>query len=299
MIPNAPLYRDPIYDAPTDPVVIWNHKEQCWWMLYTQRRNARNSIGASHVHGTDIGVASSKDGNRWLYRGTLPGLAVEPGHNTYWAPEIIWVNGKYHMYVSYITGVPTDWQWPRHIAHYTADDMWDWKFEGFLKLSSERIIDVCIYEIKPGLFKIWYKDEDHDSHTYAAVSSDLHNWTVVGDEISYNSHEGPNVFEYGGKKWMITDEWDGLGVYESEDFTHWTRNGVILKEGGTRECDGVKGHHADVLVHEGNAYIFYFTHPYVGMGREEQGRACVQVAKLEVVDGKLVCDRNQEFDLKL
>ena len=29
----APLYRDPIYDAPTDPVIIWNREEKCWWML--------------------------------------------------------------------------------------------------------------------------------------------------------------------------------------------------------------------------------------------------------------------------
>ena len=299
MIPNAPLYRDPIYDAPTDPVVIWNHKEQSWWMLYTQRRNGRNSVGVSHIHGTDIGVASSKDGNRWLYRGTLPGLAIEPGHNTFWAPEVIWANGQYHMYVSYITGIPTDWNWPRHIAHYTADDLWNWKFEGFLKLSSERVIDVCVYPIAPGLYKMWYKDEDHDSHSYAAVSTNLHNWNVVGDEVSYNSHEGPNVFEYGGKKWMITDEWDGLGVYESEDFSHWKRNGVILKEGGSRECDGVKGHHADVVVRGENAYIFYFTHPYIDGDHEERGRTCIQVAKLEVVDGKLICDRNKEFDLKM
>ena len=27
-IVNAPLFRDPIYDAPTDPVVIWNNKEK-------------------------------------------------------------------------------------------------------------------------------------------------------------------------------------------------------------------------------------------------------------------------------
>lgn len=47
----APLYRDPIYDAPTDPVIIWNREEKCWWMLYTQRRDARNSIGVAHIHG--------------------------------------------------------------------------------------------------------------------------------------------------------------------------------------------------------------------------------------------------------
>ena len=106
----APLYRDPIYDAPTDPVIIWNREEKCWWMLYTQRRDARNSIGVAHIHGTAIGVASSQDGYRWLYRGTLPNLEFEPGHNTFWAPEVIFEQGKYHMYVTYVRGIPTDWK---------------------------------------------------------------------------------------------------------------------------------------------------------------------------------------------
>ncbi|MEZ4836778.1 MAG: DUF6713 family protein [Caldilineaceae bacterium] len=36
--PNAPLFRDPIYDGAADPTVIWNRQEQCWWLLYTNRR---------------------------------------------------------------------------------------------------------------------------------------------------------------------------------------------------------------------------------------------------------------------
>ena len=38
---------------------------------------------------------------------------------------------------------------------------------------------------------------------------------------------------------MITDEWNGLGVYETQDYTHWERQGYILRDGGSRSCDGV------------------------------------------------------------
>ena len=34
----APLFRDPIYDCPTDPTVIWNREEEQWYLFYTQRR---------------------------------------------------------------------------------------------------------------------------------------------------------------------------------------------------------------------------------------------------------------------
>ena len=81
----SPLFRDPIYDCPTDPTVIWNEKEEQWYLLYTQRRATDVPIGVSWVHGTALGVATSRDGTKWLYRGTLEGLDIEPGHNTFWA----------------------------------------------------------------------------------------------------------------------------------------------------------------------------------------------------------------------
>lgn len=198
-------------------------------MFYTQRRSPYGAVGVSHIHGTKIGVASSSDGIKWIYRGTLQGLDFEHGHNTFWAPEIIYINDKYHMYVSYITGVPVDWNWPRHIIHYTSYDLWNWKFESILDLSSDKVIDACVYQIGENKYKMWYKDEKHDSHTFSAISCDLYNWQVYGEEIMYNSHEGPNVFELKGKKWMITDEWNGLGVYETEDYMHWKRQGHIFQ----------------------------------------------------------------------
>ncbi len=305
---EAPLFRDPIYDAPTDPVVIRNNERGEWWMLYTQRRSAKNIVGVAHIHGTAIGVAVSKDGNRWLYRGTLPNLDFEFGHNTFWAPEVIFAEGEYHMYVSYITGIPTDWNRERHIVHYTSDDLWNWKFQSVLPLSSDKVIDACVYRLPDGTYKMWYKDEAHGSLSYTATSKDLYEWKAGEAEITDRHHEGPNVFEFGGKIWMITDEWNGLGVYESEDFTSWTKNGVILRDGGSREWDGVMGNHADVVVNGDEAYIFYFTHPYFtneerlaggGADSEDRGRTCIQAARLHVTDGKLCCDRDEEFDFNL
>ena len=52
------------------------------------------------------------------------------------------------------------------------------------------------------------------------------------------------------------------------------------------------------------AFIFYFTHPgrtYQMNGREVEEntwnyhRASIQLAELELVDGKLVCDRDRYF----
>lgn len=305
---NAPLFRDPIYDAPTDPTVIWNNKEKCWWMLYTQRRSGHNGVGVSNIHGTSIGIASSDDGNRWLYRGTVPNIEFEPGHNTFWAPEVIFAEGKYHIYVTYVRGIPTDWNWQRFIVHYSAQNLWDWKFESILNLSSDKVIDACVYKIDDNTYKMWYKDEKHDSHTWSAVSNDLYNWTVCREEISVNPHEGPNVFEFGGGKWLITDEWNGLGVYKSEDFTNWTRTGVILQKGGNRCWDGTMGNHADVLVCGDNAYIFYFTHPFFKnedrlnknfvMGEQEH-RTCIQAAMLETDGHTIICDRDKPFELDL
>lgn len=303
---KAPLYRDPIYDGATDPVVVYNRETKEYHMLYTQRRATDISIGYSNIHGTKIGVATSRDGGDWLYRGTLRGLEFEPGDNTFWAPEVLYAKGRYHMYVTYVRGVPSTWEYPRSIVHYTSDDLWEWTQHQVLTLSSGRVIDACVYEIEEGLYKMWYKDEDHDSHSYAAVSRDLWDWQVVGDEIGDVPHEGPNVFELGGKKWMVTDFWKGLAVYESDDFCNWTRKSDILDVPGARGDDGGYGHHADVVVQGDIGTIFYFVHPGqlppgVSGGNPEyaRSRTSVQAARLTVRNGELCCDRNEDFTVCL
>ncbi|NHN31895.1 glycosyl hydrolase [Paenibacillus agricola] len=302
---RAPLFRDPIYDGAADPTLIWNRQAKEWWMIYTNRRATSDGVGVQWVHGTDLGVASSADGGQsWLYRGTLAGLELEWGRNTFWAPEVYWHEGVYHMYVSYIQGVPLQWEGhKREILHYTSPDLLQWTFRSRLQLSSERVIDACVHTLPDGRFRMWYKDEDNQSHTYAADSEDLYNWHVVGAVITDRAHEGPNVFILSGSYWMIVDEWRGQGVYQSEDGSHWVKNGLILDQPGQREDDQAIGLHADVVVQGEHAYIFYFTHPERIPGQPErtykERRSSIQVAKLEVIDGKLICDRDAPFGLQL
>jgi len=306
----APLFRDPIYDGAADPVVIWNNEEKCWCIAYSNRRANINCPGLSHFYATDIGVACSKDGGQtWFYRGTLQGLEFESGRNTFWAPEIIWDNGMYHMYVSYIRGVYFDWSGERSIIHYTSQNFWDWKFEDELNLSSNYVIDACVIKMPSGNWRMWYKDEAHGSHTFAADSEDLYNWKVIGDVIDDCAHEGPNVFSFKGYFWMLTDPWEGIGVYRSIDAVNWERRKNILDIPGNRKDDNVVANHADVLVEGDNAYIFYHTQPgwQYNFQKEidvwefdwkyEQKRSSLQVAQLEVIDNELVCNRNKPFEL--
>lgn len=311
IIPEAPLFCDPIYDGAADPVVIWNEKEKEWWMFYTNRRAFGPNHGVSYMHGCDIGIASSPDfGKTWIYRGTAQGLAYEKGRNTYWAPEIIEHKGTYHMYVSYVRGIPQNWECERKILHYVSKDLWSWSFEKELVLSSDRVIDACVAQLSGDRWKMWYKDEKHDSFTYTAYSSDLYNWEAGGAEITDCPHEGPNVFYFHDKYWMITDPWNGLGVYVSEDASSsWSRCPNILQEPGNRKDDGAIGNHADVLVVKDKAYIFYFTHPQLDATRRNDPsfelqychrRSSVQVAELKEENGILVCDRDRvEIDLEI
>lgn len=305
--PLAPLFRDPIYDGAADPTVIWNHAEESWWLLYTNRRANVPCQKLAWVHGTDIGVASSHDqGRSWLYRGTLQGLEFEPGRNTFWAPEILRHDDLYHMYVSYVPGIPFDWTGTRHIVHMTSDDLWHWRFQQRLALSSDRVIDACILRMPDGVWRMWYKDEADKSHTYLAESDNLYDWHVRGPVITGFPHEGPNVFHWHNRYWMIADTWRGMGVFHSDDATHWVRQADILDRPGTRPDDGTVGLHADVLVQGERAFIFYFTHPD-RLSPEvppdphplAYKRTSIQVAELALRDGVLVCDRDKPFDFAL
>jgi len=66
----------------------------------------------------------------------------------------------------------------------------------------------------------------------------------------------------------------------------------------------VPAHHGEVIVSGDDAYIFYFTLPDIAKKPAPQPfsaawRAVMQVAKLELADGRLTCDRDKPFELNL
>jgi hypothetical protein len=193
------------------------------------------------------------------------------------------------------------------MLHYTSNNLLDWQYQSHLKLSSDHVIDACVYPLPDGGFRMWYKDEANGSFTYAADSPDLFVWKVKGPELTERAHEGPNVFRYKGYYWMLIDEWRGQAVYRSNDLNKWERNGLILDRPGNREDDGTIGLHADVVVQDEEAFIFYFTHPERRGALDQEGqegdyrhrRSSVQAARLEVHNGVLYCDRDREFQLLL
>ncbi|MBQ3637084.1 MAG: family 43 glycosylhydrolase [Clostridia bacterium] len=291
MIP-APLFRDPIYDGAADPMVIRKESDGLFYMFYTQRRANQPVAGVSYCYGSRIGVAESENGRDWHYRGALD-LEFEFGQNTFWAPEIVYcrADGRYHMFVSYIRGIYFDWGGDARIEHFVSEDLFRWTRAGSLAFGSARIIDPCLFELPGGGWRMWYKDERQDSFTCYADSQDLYEWEYRGRAAEDQAEEGPNVFSFGGTCWMIADVWDGLAVYRSDDCEHFVRQKEnILRESGTRCDDQGRGAHADVFVTGGRAFVVYFTHP------ENTPRSAVQMAELKIEDGKLICDRNAEFD---
>ena len=109
-VASKPLYRDPIHDGAADPVVVYNRQEHKWFMLYTNRRaNVTNAPGVSWVHGTRIGIAESADGGAtWRYRGVAD-IPYGEGDYSYWAPEVLWHSNRYHMFLTFVPGMHTDW----------------------------------------------------------------------------------------------------------------------------------------------------------------------------------------------
>ncbi|WP_200942963.1 hypothetical protein [Cellulomonas sp. Root485] len=267
-------------------------------MFATQRRVDDDGPGVRWVHGTDIAVATSDDGGlTWTRRGVVDGLDPGEGRNTLWAPEVVFAEGRFHLFVSYITGVPEQWAGhERHILHHVSDDLVTWEYRGVVPLSSDYVIDACVAPTPDG-YRMWFKDEAAGSTTWCTDSVDLETWGQSRPVIEGRPHEGPNVFTLGGWHWMIVDEWRGQAVYRSDDLSRWTPDGHILVE--------PRGHHADVVTTDDEAWIFSFMHdvsPFgeTGAGEERATRpASIKVAVARVVDGHLVCDPHEPVDLDL
>jgi hypothetical protein len=305
-VARKPLYRDPVHDGAADPVVVWNRAEKKWFMLYTNRRaNVPGLPGVSWVHGTRIGIAESADGGAtWTYRG-IADIALGGKDDSHWAPEVVWHDGTYHMFLSFVPGMHEDWGGTRFIHHLESQDLLRWTDASRLPLASDRVIDACVLRLDDGTWRMWYNNEPDRKAIYRADSPDLKTWTDRGKVIEDKAGEGPKVVRWKGKYWMAVDQWEGLGVYRSDDAERWERQDAsLLAQPGKGEDDQVKGGHPDLVVSGDRAWIFYFTHP----GRRgadadkdttEQRRSSIQVVEVELRDGWMSCDRDSPTLIRL
>jgi predicted GH43/DUF377 family glycosyl hydrolase len=301
----APLFDDEAFHGASDPYVIWNPAKKLWYMYYTQRRASMpGGNGVDWVHGSAIAIAASRDGTDWKFVGTCQGdrglsepmkeqgAGSEPGI-TWWAPCFLHEGGVFHMFVTAVDGVYTDWKGKRNIVHYTSDDGLTWRFVAVCTLASERVIDPTVYKVD-GTWYMVYKNEAVGSNTFRSQSKDLIEWTDAVQVVKDGSQEAPFAFRWRSQWWLIVDAISkkGLRVYKSPNgIDRWEYVSTVLgTANGTRRLDAGVGHHPGIVLQgpEGSeqALIFYFT---------QRGRqSVIQLAELELApDGTVVCDRNK------
>ena len=298
-----PLYRDPVFDGAADVSIVYDRASKLWKMFYTNRRatmHLPDPADVAWVHGTAIGIATSGDGVHWRYQGTadFPKACTDV---TSWAPEVMYENGTYHMWLTVVPGIFHRWGAPgaeARIVHLTSTDLAKWECDSTVKLDTGRMIDPTVLKLGQG-YRMWYKDERAGSRILAADSRDLRTWTKVGDEpVNPTRGEGPKAFRFKGYYWLIVDVWDGLMVLRSDDALRWTEQpGYILGKPGRKATDRHKGQHADVVVDGDRAFIYYFVHQAneaeAATDPRWNQRTAIQVAELVVKDGRLGVERDK------
>lgn len=296
-----PLYRDPVTDGAADVSIVFDQARREWVMFYTNRRATMKSPDpkdVAWVHATPIGMAVSKDGLAWTYKGVAKIPAACTGQ-TLWAPELYAEGGVYHMWLTVVPGVFHRWGEAgatARIVHLISKDLKAWTCGETLDLDSDRVIDASVAKVGDR-YRLWYKDEHRGSRIVAAESPDLVHWTPLGDRpVVDMAAEGPKVFRWKDAWWMVADAWKGLIVLRSDDAETWTLQPArLLEQPGTQATDTAKGQHPDVVVSGGRAFLYYFVHqsnepqakadPYYGQ------RTVIQAAELKEADGALSVDR--------
>lgn len=301
---TKPLFDDPIFHGAADPVIIYNKAKQRWWMFYTNRRAALPDSTVQWVHGTRIGIAESKDGLSWKYLDTTNINYRPDAGYTHWAPDVIEHKGSYHMYLTYVPGTFKDWNHPRTIVHLTSKDLLNWAYQSTLKLVNDKVIDATIYKVNDSLWRMWYNNEKDGKSIYYADSKDLYHWQDRGKAIAARG-EGPKVFAFKQKYFMIIDAWKGMEVFSSDNLLEWKKQSArILEQPGIGKDDQAIGGHCDVVVNNGRAFIYYFTHPGrskanpAAPGSFDDKRSVIQIAELKYINGEITCDRDAPISTK-
>lgn len=309
-IAPKPLYRDPVMDGASDPTLIWSPRDSKWFMFYTSRRANVPGLGegVAWVHGTPIGIATSSDGGvtwKYLCDATIdyPDAVT---NKTYWAPAVVEDKGVFHMFVVYVPGIFEDWNHPRYIIHLTSGDLIHWKYISTLPLAHPKVIDPGLLHMPDGTWRLWYKDEATGSSCDEADSPDLYHWTDHGrvPGLSDRGGEAPVAFHWQGHYWLLRDIGPGLELYRSDDAKNWAHVRRMLEDHGAGADDTGVGHHADVILSSGRAYLFYFVQPGTSAtpgGPPDGRRSSIQVAELKYdrANDTLTADRNAPTQIHL
>ena len=292
-----PLHRDPVHDGAADASTVYDPAAREWRMFYTNRRADLNvpDKDVSWVHGTHIGTATSKDGATWTYGGVanIPAACTGP---TLWAPEVQRFGGKWHMWLTVVPGVFSDWNAERFIVHLTSDDLKTWTCGERLDLGSDRVIDASVVALPFGGYRLWFNDERLGKAIRYADSPDLINWQVK-ETVVDTPGEGPKAFRWKNRWWLVSDGWKGLLVMRSDDAIHWTRQDEhLLARPGAHPTDRAKGQHPDVIVSGDRAYLIYFVHqsgePEAKTDPNWHRRSVLQIVELHERDGIVTVDRD-------
>ncbi|MES2443183.1 MAG: glycoside hydrolase family 43 [Pseudomonadota bacterium] len=304
-VADKPLFRDPVHDGGADASTVYDPARREWLIFYTNRRANvafADSKDVAWVHGTRIGIARSRDGNHWTYKGVAAIPEACTGA-TLWAPEIQRFGDTWHMWLTVVPGVFSSWNAPRFIVHLTSRDLESWTCGERLDLGSDRVIDASVAALPGGGYRLWYNDERLGKAIRYADSTDLVHWQVKTTVVD-TPGEGPKAFRWKGSWWLISDAWRGLLVMRSGDGAQWIRQPDYLPAApGRRRTDRAKGQHPDVIVSGNRAYLIYFVHqggePEAERDSLWQRRTVLQVAELKEQGGIITVDREAPVRMRL
>jgi hypothetical protein len=190
------------------------------------------------------------------------------------------------MFLTFVPGIFNNWNHPREIVHLTSDDGIKWKTMGRVDLKSDKVIDPCVMQLPNGTWRMWYKDEKNSKPISYADSADLIHWEPKGNAVTDFSGEGPKVFHWKNKYWLVSDCWrNRMRVWSSDDCANWKLQREVLF-----------GNHGDVVVSGDRAWWFYFNGPN---HPPDERTTAINVAELFVHDGKLVADSEKPVHINL
>lgn len=205
--PKVTNFTNPVFKPIlADPTVVRDETNGYFYAYGTE--DYWNTDGQNHL----VAIVRSKDLVSWSYVGdAFPTRPTWKGEGSIWAPDVNYVNGKYHMYYSYSTWGDANPGIGLAVANSPQGPFMDM---GKVFLSSE-------VGVRNSIDPFYYEEGGKKYLFWGSYNSGNTSIPLVGTYVTELSQDGKSVLNFNNKTKIAASDFEAVMIHKRGDYYYF------------------------------------------------------------------------------